>query len=198
MSKLVEWVDVKPLMHHISSNNLDNPQQSACSTGLFTETTLLRVKNKINLSLSCGEPTAMIFQLFSTQLTMILFLSHGLGYSMLKFNPGKTEFIIFGSHAHLKKSDSHLPVKNLGVWFGFNFSFIDHDCNICKTCFSQTHDIGRVAQYMTDEAVILAANALVSSLDYCNSFVRSLSSFNMCKLQYTQNTLAKIVTNSKR
>ena len=68
--------------------------------------------------------------------------------SMLKLNPEKTEFIIFGSHAQLKQLDSHLPVrifgkflhqsavvKNLVVWFDANFSFTDHVRNICNTCF---------------------------------------------------------------
>ena len=52
--------------------------------------------------------------------------------SMLKLNPDKTEFIIFGSHAQVKKLDTYLPVrifgnfmhpavvKNLGVWFDAN------------------------------------------------------------------------------
>ena len=70
--------------------------------------------------------------------------------SMLKLNPDKTEFIIFGSHAKLKKLDPFLPVrilgdfmypavviKNLGVWFDANFSFVDHDQNIRKTCIQQ-------------------------------------------------------------
>ena len=59
--------------------------------------------------------------------------------SMLKLNPDKTEFIIFGSHAHLKKFDPYLPVrifgnfmhptvvlKKLGVWFDANSSFADY------------------------------------------------------------------------
>ena len=122
--------------------------------------------------------------------------------SMLKLNPEKTEFIIFGSHAQLKKLDSHLPVrifgkflhpsavvKNLGVWFDANFSFADHVHNICKTSFIQMCDFWWVRQYLTDDAAVLVANALVSSrLDYCNSLFRSLSSFHMCKLQCIQNT----------
>ena len=70
--------------------------------------------------------------------------------SMLKLNPEKTEFIIFGSHAQLKKLNPHLPVgifgkllhpsavaKNLGVWFDANFSFADHVRKIYKTCLTQ-------------------------------------------------------------
>ena len=62
---------------------------------------------------------------------------------MLKLNPDKTDFIMFGSHAQLKKLDPHLSVriyrnfmhpavvlKNLGVWFNANFSFADHFSNI--------------------------------------------------------------------
>ena len=68
--------------------------------------------------------------------------------SMLKLNPEKTEFIIFGSHAQLTKLDSHLPVrifgkllhpsavvKNLGVWFDANFCFADHVHNISLASF---------------------------------------------------------------
>ena len=132
--------------------------------------------------------------------------------SMLKLNSQKTVFIIFGSHAQLKKLASHLPVrifgkllhpsavdKNLGVWFDATFSFGDHVHNIYKTCFIQIRDLRQVRQYLTDDAAVLAANTLVSSrLDYCNSLLRSLSSFYMCKLQCIQNTLRRIVTNCIR
>ena len=43
------------------------------------------------------------------------------------------------------------------------------------------------------------ANALVSSrLDYCNSLFRSLSKFNLHKLQCIQNSAARIVSNTSR
>ena len=132
--------------------------------------------------------------------------------SMLKLNPDKTEFIIFGSHAQLKKLDPYLPVrlfgnfmhqavvvKNLGVWFNANFSFADHVRKICKTCFIQVRDLRRVRKHLTDEAAILAANTLVTRhLYYWNSLLRSLSSLNMRKLQCIQNTLARIVTNCNK
>ena len=57
----------------------------------------------------------------------------------------------------------------------------------------------QVRQYLTDEAAILVANALVSSrLDYCNSLFRRLSSFNMRNLQCIQTHLGRIVTNCNR
>ena len=54
-------------------------------------------------------------------------------------------------------------VKNLGVRFDANFSLAVHVCNICKTCFIQIRDLWLVRQYLTDEAAILVANALMSS-----------------------------------
>ena len=318
MSKLVERVVVKQPMRHINSNNLDNPRQSAYESGHSTETTLLHIKNEIQLSLSRGEPTTLVlldllaafdtidhttllnclkswfgmcgtalkwftsylshhfqaikigstlselhellfgvpqgsvlgpllFSLYTTPLSKIIGMHPDIKYhfyaddmqlfihmshknaalafdklnsclldvqkrmssSMLKLSPDKTEFIIFRSHAQLKKLDPYLPVrifgnfmhptvvvKNLGVWLDANFSFADHVRNIYNTCFIQIRDLRRVRKHLTDEAAILPANALVTSgLDYCNSFFRSLSSLNMHKLQCIQNTLARIVTN---
>ena len=60
MSKLVEQVVFKQLMQYINSDNLDNPHQSAYKTDHFTETALLHIKNEISLSLSHGDPTALV------------------------------------------------------------------------------------------------------------------------------------------
>ena len=60
-------------------------------------------------------------------------------------------------------------------------------------------DFRWVRQYLTGEAAILAANALVNiHLDYCNSVFISLSSLNIRKLQCIQNTLAGIVINCNK
>ena len=60
MSKLVKRVVVKQLMQHINSNNHHNSQQSAYKIGHSTETAPLNIKNEIHLSLSHGEPTALV------------------------------------------------------------------------------------------------------------------------------------------
>ena len=123
-----------------------------------------------------------------------------------------SKFIIFGSNVQLKKLDPYLParifgsfmlsaivVNYLGFWFDANFYFDDHVRKMCTTGFIHIHDLRQVRQHLTDEAAILAANALVSSRhDYCNSLFRSLSSLDMCKLQCIQNALAKIVTNCNK
>ena len=60
-------------------------------------------------------------------------------------------------------------------------------------------DFRYIGQFLTHDASVLVANALVSSrLDYCNSLFRSPSKFNLRKLQCIQNCAVRIVSNSSR
>ena len=124
--------------------------------------------------------------------------------SKLKLNLDKTEFIIFGSKRQRDKLKACFPidilgsplrpvdsVRNLGVWFDSDFSLSKHVQNVCKSCFVKLHNFRHVRWFLTHDVSV--ANALVSSrLDYCNSLFRSLSKFNLCKLQCIQNSAAKI------
>ena len=60
-------------------------------------------------------------------------------------------------------------------------------------------DFRYVRRFLTHDVSVCVANALVSSrLDYCNSLFRSLSKFNLCKLQCIQNSAARILSNTSR
>ena len=59
-SKLVERVVAKQLLEHVHVHNLDNPYHSAYKTGHLTETSFLCIKSEVHVSLSRGEPTALI------------------------------------------------------------------------------------------------------------------------------------------
>ena len=135
-----------------------------------------------------------------------------LSANKLKLNPDKTEFILFGSRNVRTKLSKFFPVntlgnllspvdaiKNLGVWFDSDFSFSCHVRNICKASFVHIRDLKRLRGYLTHEAALLAANALVGSrLDYCNSLVSGLSALDIQKLQCVQNSLARIVANTTK
>ena len=132
--------------------------------------------------------------------------------SKLKLNPDKTEFIIFGSKRQRDKLKACFPidilgnslcladsVKNLGVWLDSDFFLSKHVQNVCKSCFVKLRDFRHVRRFLTHDVSVLVANALVSSwLDYCNSLFRSLSKFNLRKLQCIQNSAARIVSNTSR
>ena len=79
------------------------------------------------------------------------------------------------------------------------FFLSKHVQNVCKSCFVQLRDFRHVRRFLNHDASVLVANALVSSrLDYCNSIFRSLSKFNLRKLQCIQNSAARIVSNTSR
>ena len=132
--------------------------------------------------------------------------------SKLKLNPDKTELILFGSKKQRERLNVCFPidilgnplhptksVRNLGVWFDSDFSFSKHVQNVCKSCFIQLRDFRNIRQFLTHDAAVSVANAFVSSrLDYCNSLFRSLSKFNLHRLQSIQNSAARIVTNSSK
>ena len=80
--------------------------------------------------------------------------------------------------------------------FDSDCSFSKHVQNVCKSCFIQRKDFRNIRQFLTHDAAVSVANAFVSSwLDYCNSLFRSLSKFNLHRLQSIQNSAARIVTN---
>ena len=90
-------------------------------------------------------------------------------------------------------------MKNLGVWFNSDFFLSKHVQNVCKSCFVKLRDFRHVRWFLTHDASVLVANALVSNwLAYYNSLFRRLSKFNLRKLQCIQNSAAIIVSNTSR
>ena len=69
---------------------------------------------------------------------------------------------------HLRQPPSPHRVSQEPV-FDSDFSFCKHVQNVCKGCFIQLRDFRNIRQFLTQDAAVSVANALVSSrLDYCN------------------------------
>ena len=60
ISKLVEHVVASQLNDHVTSNGLENVNQSAYKQGHSTETAPLSIKNNVHLALARGEATAVV------------------------------------------------------------------------------------------------------------------------------------------
>ena len=115
----------------------------------------------------------------------------------LLLNPTKSEFLLIGTPPQLKKfesltsvqlGDSVIPrnssARDLGVIFDSTLSFSNHINSICKSAHYHIRDLRRIRHLLSEPALILLANALVSSrLDYCNSMFLGITKANISKLQ---------------
>ena len=89
---------------------------------------------------------------------------------------------------------------NLGVTFDECCNMEEHVKNICKTSYYHLRNISKIRKYLTEETTEILVHAFVSSkLDYCNSLLYGLPKHNMMSsLQSVQNTVARIVTLTKK
>ena len=102
-----------------------------------------------------------------------------------KISDDKSEFILIGTQAQLKKVDidnltvgnscispSTDVIRNLGAWFHVSFTMSTHIKKTCKTGFFYLHNISRIRKLLTQEITENLIHAFVTSrLDYCNSLL---------------------------
>jgi len=123
----------------------------------------------------------------------------------LKINHDKTEIMLIHSKyrpppvfqslsvglEHVTASSS---AKSLGVIFDEHMSFDDHVSNICKASFFHLRNLSRIRKYLTRESAATVVHALITSkLDYCNSLLYGQPKYQLQRLQFIQNTAARVV-----
>ena len=121
----------------------------------------------------------------------------------LRFNDGKTEFIIIGIRQRLAKvtidtlqvGDESVTtpageVKDLVCWFDRHLKMDTRINNICKAAFFHLFNIRRIRKFLSMKCTKILVNAFVTSrLDYCNSLLYGLPNnqlhinSNVCKTQ---------------
>ena len=80
-----------------------------------------------------------------------------------------------------------------------DLSFDKHVDNVCRGCYFHIRALHHVRSAMSRETANMVACAIVSSrLDYCNSVLAGISSANLDRLQSVRNTLARVVTGTRR
>jgi hypothetical protein len=131
----------------------------------------------------------------------------------LKLNDDKTEFLVV-QRPHLRTSTPvHLPallvngvhiepstsVRNLGVIFNTAFNLDDHVNAVCRSMFYHLHKIGKIRDYLTDDAARALVQAyVISRLDYCNALFYGLTAAIRSRLQRAQNAAVRVVTRTKK
>ena len=87
-------------------------------------------------------------------------------------------------------------VASLGVIMDSKLTLDSHISAICKTCYYHLRSLRHIRRSLTQDMAISVAVAIVQSrLDYCNSLLYDISTFNINKLQRVQNLAARLALN---
>ena len=74
-----------------------------------------------------------------------------------------------------------------------------HVRNLCKTSYFNIRALRQIRSSLTRDTANSVASAIVSMrLDYCNSLLGGITNENISRLQRVQNSLARIVSGSRR
>ena len=83
--------------------------------------------------------------------------------------------------------------RSLGVIFDEHMSFHAHVSSIFRSSFYHLRNLSRIRKYFTKESAEVAVHAFVTSkLDYCNASLYGLPKYQLQRLQYVQNTAARL------
>ena len=132
-------------------------------------------------------------------------------HNFLQLNSSKTEAILIGTPHQVTSSpitsitfsNQIIPlssvVTNLGVKMDSQLSFDSHIKHLSKTSFFHLRNIARLRPTLTLPDADQLIHAFVSSrLDYCNALLIRIPSKSIQKLQYIQNSAARILTRVRK
>ena len=156
----------------------------------------------------CTKPSA---QLPPTPLTHCLRdIKSWMTENLLKLNSSKTELMVVAPAPLLRKvGDLHLDidgcsitpsheVRNLGVILDSSLSFQSHIKKVTKSAFFHLRNISRLRPSLSDTVTETLIHAFISSrLDYCNAILLGLPNKITDRLQYVQNSAARILTGTR-
>ena len=141
--------------------------------------------------------------------TCLSALRSWLCFNGLCLNPDKSESILLGTHQRLRTfppippiniSNTEVRLSNqitsLGVIMDSALTFNAHITALCKACNFHLRSLRHIRRSLTDDIAVMIAVALVQSrLDYCNSLLFNISTYNLNKLQRVQNLAARVSIN---
>ena len=89
--------------------------------------------------------------------------------------------------------------RNIGVWFGNLVSMDKQVTSICKSAFYHLHNTAKITKFISFKNCETLIHAFVTSkLDHCNSLPSGLSQNQIQRLQYVQNSAARLLTGARK
>ena len=84
--------------------------------------------------------------------------------------------------------------RSLGFILDEHMSFHVHVSSICRSSFHRLRNLSRIRKYLTKESAAVVVHAFVTSkLDYCNALLYGLPKYQLQRMQYVQNMVARVV-----
>ncbi|KAK5851958.1 hypothetical protein PBY51_023469 [Eleginops maclovinus] len=130
--------------------------------------------------------------------------------NLLKLNSNQTELMVVAPKPLLRKVGDLLlevdgcyitpspVVRNLGVILDPTLSFQSHIINITKSAFYHLKNISRLRPSLSASVTETLIHCFISTrLDYCNAILTGLPSKTLDRLQYVQNSAARVLTGIK-
>ena len=164
---------------------------------------------------SYADDTTLILSIDSTSALSALLetstsaLCNWFLFNGLQLNPAKSDVLLVATREKRKvlnlALDSGLTIagssvklsstsKILGLTFDAALSFDSHISEVCKSANYHLRALAHIRRFLSVSSANLIACSIVSSrLDYCNSSLTGLSSYNIHRLQTVQNRAARIV-----
>ncbi|XP_029929809.1 LOW QUALITY PROTEIN: uncharacterized protein LOC115374818 [Myripristis murdjan] len=161
----------------------------------------------VQLYISTESITTLTHSTLTNYLTEIKSWMHS---NFLQLNYDKSDMIIIGPKSLTKTAynfsltvdNSTLSpsnhIRNLGVILDSNLSLEHHVNHITRTAFFHLKNIARLRPSLSFSAAEILIHAFITSrLDYCNSILYGSSSKVLNKLQYIQNSAARLFTHTR-
>ncbi len=136
---------------------------------------------------------------------------HWMYQNKLKLNDDKTVFMVLGNKPQVNKvvfdsviiGDSYIESSdncvNLGAGFDSSMSMRHHVNVICRSGYYHLRNISRIKKCLNSQALETVIHAFISSrLDYCNSLLAGVPDCVREKLQYLQNSAARVLTGTHK
>ena len=223
LSERTEYVALGKARSQTHTVTCGVPQGSVLGPTLFTlyMTPLGRIIRKHGIAFHCyADDTQLYLRLRPTPTTpQPLVTLHScleeieawMKTNYLQLNWSKTQAIQVGTVNQINStpitsitfSGQTIPlsssVTNLGVIFDPQLTFETHIKSLCQKSFYHLKNISKLRPMLSKAAAERLVHAFVSSrLDYCNALLVGIPAKHLQKLQYIQNSAARILTRKRK